>query len=64
MRSARDCIGPPLGREEKVGMELGKEEAGRGYFGKGGGMKKGRRKTEEGGKGGGRRKEGMGRSWG
>ena len=30
MRSARDCIGPPLGREEKVGMELGKEEAGRG----------------------------------
>ena len=37
MRSACDCIGPPLGREEKVGMELEKEEAGRGYFGKGGG---------------------------
>ena len=36
MHSACDCIRLPLGREEKVGMELGKEEAGRGYFGKGG----------------------------
>ena len=48
MHSAGDCIGPPLGREEKVGMELGKERAGRGYFGKGGrmvqAMKKGRGK--------------------
>ena len=50
MHSARDCIGPSLGREEKVGMELGKEGAGRGYFGKGGRMVQGMKKRREKGK--------------
>ena len=53
MHSAGDCIGPPLGREEKVGMELGKERAGQGYFGKGGRMVQGMKKR----RGKGKRKE-------
>ena len=63
MHSTRDCVGPPLGRGEKVGMESGKKGAGRGYFGKGGRIIQGRKKgkADEGGKGRGRRKEGRGR---
>ena len=46
-----------------MGVESGKEGAGRGYFGKGGRIIQGRKKgkADEGGKGRGRRKEGRGR---